>query len=214
MPLPKKLGGNRVDLNLKQLPKPQKTAVIFLAAVAVFIIVLWVWQINTHINRPFNYKVATSGLDTTEADYNNLLNNTDTDQDGLSDYDEIYVYKTSPYLADTDSDGFSDKQEIDNNADPLCPKGKNCNVGIDTSAASTIYATSSSNSLNISADGATLDLTGVNETDLTKALNGQSDAAALRRLLISSGASAEELNQISDTDLLKSYQETLQSQSQ
>jgi len=50
----------------------------------------------------------------------------DTDKDGLSDYDEIYIYKTSPYLADTDSDGYLDKEEIDTNHDPLCPVGQDC----------------------------------------------------------------------------------------
>lgn len=50
----------------------------------------------------------------------------DTDQDGLSDYDELYVYKTSPYLTDSDSDGFDDKTETFSNNDPNCPTGKTC----------------------------------------------------------------------------------------
>jgi len=191
------------DSNFKDLPKPQKNAVIILAALAVFIIVFWVWQMGAHINRPFNYKVASSGTDTSDADYNNLLKNTDTDHDDLSDYEEIYTYQTSPYLEDTDSDGLSDQKEVDSGTDPTCPQGKDCNVAIDTSTAATINAS-----------GTSLDLTGADEAALQNALNGQSDAAALRQLLISSGASAEELNQISDADLMKSYQETLQSQSQ
>ncbi len=36
----------------------------------------------------------------------------DTDGDGLSDYDELYTYGTSPYLVDSDSDGVSDYDEI------------------------------------------------------------------------------------------------------
>lgn len=36
----------------------------------------------------------------------------DTDGDGLSDYDEIYVYGTDPIKADTDGDGLSDGEEI------------------------------------------------------------------------------------------------------
>ena len=54
------------------------------------------------------------------------MQNMDTDKDGLSDYDEMYLYGTSPYLADTDSDGYLDKQEIDGGYDPLCPKGEDC----------------------------------------------------------------------------------------
>jgi len=54
------------------------------------------------------------------------LKTKDTDKDGLSDYDEIYVYNTSPYLADTDSDGMSDKDELLKGTDPNCPKGTTC----------------------------------------------------------------------------------------
>jgi hypothetical protein len=36
----------------------------------------------------------------------------DTDSDGLTDYDEIYVYCTSPIVADTDNDGLDDRLEI------------------------------------------------------------------------------------------------------
>jgi Bacterial TSP3 repeat/Lectin C-type domain/Immunoglobulin I-set domain len=39
-------------------------------------------------------------------------NKVDTDGDGLSDYDEIRIYKTSPSNADTDGDGLTDFEEI------------------------------------------------------------------------------------------------------
>lgn len=42
----------------------------------------------------------------------------DTDDDLLSDYDEIYTHKTSPVLADTDKDGLSDYEEITLNLNP------------------------------------------------------------------------------------------------
>lgn len=54
------------------------------------------------------------------------LKNKDSDQDNLSDYDELYLFNTSPYLEDSDSDGFRDKEEIDSGNDPNCPKGKSC----------------------------------------------------------------------------------------
>lgn len=50
----------------------------------------------------------------------------DIDEDGLSDYDELYVYKTSPYIDDSDSDGIKDKAEIDKGEDPNCPAGQDC----------------------------------------------------------------------------------------
>ncbi len=36
----------------------------------------------------------------------------DTDQDGLSDYDEVQTWHTDPLLADTDADGISDYAEV------------------------------------------------------------------------------------------------------
>lgn len=38
----------------------------------------------------------------------------DSDKDGLSDYSELYMYETNPYVADTDGDGYNDKYEVDN----------------------------------------------------------------------------------------------------
>jgi hypothetical protein len=62
------------------------------------------------------------------------LKTKDTDHDGLSDYDELYVYQTSPYLADSDSDGIPDAIEIAQGMDPNCPRGKTCVQALDTVA--------------------------------------------------------------------------------
>jgi hypothetical protein len=51
---------------------------------------------------------------------------TDSDSDSISDYEEMFIYKTSPFLADSDSDGESDDLEIQRGTDPNCPKGKTC----------------------------------------------------------------------------------------
>lgn len=43
---------------------------------------------------------------------------TDSDLDGLSNYDEVVTYETNPNEKDTDGDGFNDKAEIDNGFNP------------------------------------------------------------------------------------------------
>jgi outer membrane protein OmpA-like peptidoglycan-associated protein len=48
--------------------------------------------------------------------------NPDTDGDGLTDYEEIYVYGTDPLNPDTDGDGLSDGDEVNvYGTDPLDP---------------------------------------------------------------------------------------------
>lgn len=41
-----------------------------------------------------------------------ILKSIDTDKDGLSDYDEVYVYFTDHFNSDTDADGLSDYDEL------------------------------------------------------------------------------------------------------
>lgn len=58
------------------------------------------------------------------------LREQDSDQDGLTDYQELRVYGSSPFIADSDSDGISDADEIRNQSDPNCPEGTNCQSSI------------------------------------------------------------------------------------
>lgn len=50
----------------------------------------------------------------------------DTDGDTLNDYDELYVFRTSPFLEDSDSDGLTDGAEVAQESDPNCPKDRVC----------------------------------------------------------------------------------------
>ncbi len=45
----------------------------------------------------------------------------DTDADGLSDRDEVMVWKTDPLKPDTDGDGYLDGAEVQNGYNPLGP---------------------------------------------------------------------------------------------
>lgn len=50
------------------------------------------------------------------------LQKIDSDIDGMSDWKELYFYKTDPYKTDTDGDSFSDLTEISNGYSPHDPK--------------------------------------------------------------------------------------------
>ena len=47
-----------------------------------------------------------------EKNLNTFMDSTDTDSDGLTDYDEVKVYHTDPLNVDTDGDGVSDYEEV------------------------------------------------------------------------------------------------------
>jgi len=114
-----------------------------------------------------------------DAEVINELKNSDTDGDGLSDYDELFKYNTSPFLKDSDSDGVTDNQEIQKGTDPNCPTeitGKTCGP----------VATSNANgNTNVSTS---------------------SQAAALREALKRSGAPANVVDNTDDQTLLRQYQ--------
>lgn len=114
------------------------------------------------------------------------LKQQDTDYDGLSDYDELYVYQTSPYITDTDSDGYADGLETTNGQDPNCPAGQVCAIG-ETGSESTI-------NLPASADNLTTE--------------------QLRNLLISAGLTQEQVSSLDDATLKQLYSEVLSEKSQ
>jgi len=189
----------------KSLPKPQRNAFLFLSFLSLGILILWAWQLNFRLNIPFNTPNNENiSVDEAASDFGTLLMNMDTDGDGLTDWEEINLYGTSPYLADTDGDGVSDREEIERGTDPLCAPGQACDTG------SIITSPSLIPSLNIGEEF--LDVPGFsnNTNDILEAmLSGEANASQLRLLLIESGADTSLLEQLSDDDLLTAYQEML-----
>jgi hypothetical protein len=115
----------------------------------------------------------------------------DTDGDGITDYDELYTYNTSPYIADSDSDSVSDKDEVNRGTDPNCPEGKSCGVLTNTNSAANINTVTNTSSTN------------------TAAAATSATADQLRQALIASGVSKTELDAVDDATLLENYQTVL-----
>jgi hypothetical protein len=192
---------------LKTIPASQKIAIIVLVLAAVLIVVFWALQFRAQLLNP----LGLGGKEIKETAVAIIDPQTiDTDKDGLFDYEEIN-YKTSPYLEDTDSDGINDKQEIEDGTDPTCPQGKNCAVATENLTGSST-SNQIQNNLTPSINLATSTITTNEEAALQGILSGGADAATLRQILISSGVDKTELDKISDEDLMKSYQETLDKQ--
>ena len=49
---------------------------------------------------------------------------TDSDNDGLSDAEEVVEHGTDPHDPDTDNDGYADGEEVAAGTDPLDPHSK------------------------------------------------------------------------------------------
>jgi len=127
-----------------ELTKEQKVAFVLLVFLGIGGVVMGFFSFGANIRRPFDIQLAKSSaeepyltLTQREEKEKEDQKTRDTDSDGLSDYDELYVFRTSPYITDTDSDGIDDKAEVYAGNNPNCPEGKTCGGAADTSGTST-----------------------------------------------------------------------------
>jgi Bacterial TSP3 repeat len=182
------------------LTQNQKLALVGLTFFGVLLIGIWIYKFNNEIRTPllFNSSVSNTAS-TTALAAEEKSKSLDTDGDGLSDWDELNVYHTSPYLADSDSDGIPDGTEIKNGTDPNCPEGKDCGAAaLPVPAANTASTTPTQN-----ISGST-----------PVASSSTEDAAAIREVLLQDKVMSQaDLDKISDADLLKFYQQLLASSS-
>ena len=116
----------------------EKIALVVFLLIGITTAVLAYAQIKRSIWVPFVRKPITyKSSDELEQEQTDRLKTEDTDKDELSDYDELYVFHTSPFLADSDSDGTNDGTEVSGGTDPNCPKGKTCRQVVVSGTAST-----------------------------------------------------------------------------
>lgn len=132
----------------------------------------------------------------------------DTDNDGLSDYDELYLYRTSPYLADTDSDGIFDKEEIERGSDPNCPEGVDCRLAFTLPSAQEQSQEKSKEALIPKDITAGTPLEEYSDILLFEKLALDLPAETIRSLLLEQGFPKEELEKIDDQTLRQLWRET------
>lgn len=178
--------------SVSSLTKEQKIGFSLLLVFAFLSIGLGVLQIRNTMYGPLSLNNlppvdAKSKVSTVDA-----LRFRDTDYDGLNDFDELYVYGTSPYLFDTFSYGMSDKEVVAKGL-PLCPKGQDCGTPI---ASGDSQVNGSSASTTAAALQAQL---GTPPPDLIATLH---DPAQLRQLLLESGLDKTVLQKVSDDQLM------------
>jgi len=184
------------------LSKEQKIGVILLSVFSVFAIGLGILQIRNTMYAPFALNKQIPNLVKDDINSNEALMYRDIDKDGLNDFDELYVYATSPYLADTDSDGIPDKAEVDKGTNPICPEGQNC-------AEAGFNGEALPNSVPLPSATSTLG-PAPSAQDLEKLLN---DPAEIRKMLVASGLDKKIIDATSDADLIKMVKEVLNSTS-
>lgn len=106
----------------------EKTIISALLFVGMTTLILGFMSINKSIYAPFNqernFHIKTP--DELEQERVQKLKEADSDKDTINDYDELYVFRTSPFLEDSDSDGIIDSKEIAMGSDPTCAQGKTC----------------------------------------------------------------------------------------
>lgn len=184
------------------ISQEQKVGLFLLFVFALLAVSLGVLQIRNTIYGPFALKDTVPNITPDTVNTVEALQLRDTDKDGLTDFDELYIYGTSPYLADTDSDGISDSKEIESGKNPLCPEGSQCGGLSDETSDAERGALASLKILGIDPNP---DF-GEEPIDLNTALN---DPAQVKQLLIGTGVDAELLKGISDNELMAMVREIM-----
>lgn len=185
-----------------KLDKGQRIGVGLLLCITVLLVAVSIYQFNSNIFA-YGKRIKTDPLLSLDSGARadaeqEALKKVDTDGDGLTDYDELFVYRSSPYMRDTDSDGTADGEEVRRGTSPTCQEGKDClfNSIAATANASSTVATQKEIAPTANAQEARP------QVDLTNVT-----AQELRDALIESGVPKDQLTGVSDDELMKLVQQ-------
>jgi hypothetical protein len=202
--------------NNQKMDKNHKRALLILSIFSVAIITIWFVNFFHILKKPFNYEYSSnnntnnSTSTTSENSSNSDLKLVDTDSDGLSDWDELFTYGTSPYLEDTDSDELTDYEEVMvYKTDPSCLEGQVCSGTLNQSDSQVVNNTSEVLD-NYYQEVASTSENTITTEDISAYLNsGSVDVSYLRQLLLEEGFSQSDLEKISDEDLVSAYKDVV-----
>jgi len=166
--------------------------------VGLFGLGLGLFHVRKNIVNAFQERQRYKTIEEIERERVEAMKTKDTDGDGLNDFEETYVFKTSPYLADSDSDGIDDRAELERGLNPNCPQGRDCGLiggagGFDDSSTGTTALPDAESD--------------VERQYLEQLLNPSPDQ--VRLFLKNAGVSDEELAGIDDESLMRMYHDAL-----
>lgn len=199
--------------------KIDRASLWVLVGIVFFIVIGGALQLRSHLFFTEKNLVAvreeiTANSDS-ETDENSVegdlesLQQQDTDNDGLNDFEEQYVYNTSIYLVDTDSDGASDFAEVQNGANPNCADGNVC-VTLGTADTSTVTSTATGQE---EANAQYSDILAAQSGPTSVPHPDDITAEELRDLLVELGATPEDIAEVTDEQLLAEYRLAYEGQS-
>lgn len=169
---------------------------------AGFALIFGFWRLNQDLKLSFIEDTANAVKNEQSLMNETKQKMTDSDVDGLSDWDELNIYGTSPYLKDSDSDGVIDPEEIKNNTDPNCPVGQICGSALSPT-------TGTNDEVGAATTTAASSLTTEESAALQTELNNLS-SEEIRALLKQGGVSDSDLQAASDEDLRNLLKEVMQ----
>jgi hypothetical protein len=189
--------------------KRHKMGFVFLLISMIIVIIVWYIDFKTRINYSAVLEQAKQSSEEKIITENSVSSDKtkDTDSDGLSDYDESNIYKTSPFLQDTDGDNLSDYEETVNGSDPNCPDGQTCYQSEEDVSKSTenLVISEQLNDQN-TVSNSDKNLTEEEKSVLEQAFTEKNmTAEGIRSFLIENGVKEDDLKDFSDEQLLETY---------